>query len=119
MGETGTHAEAAPENLIDYNIDDTYHGFILKKKFTPMMEKEGMTNFFHTLQMPLERTLTKMSYRGFTMDRGGIIDLSNKYREQIILKEQELWDTCQKQFSYSSGSRDLPVILFKDLAYLF
>ena len=79
-----------------------------------MVEKEGMTNFFHTLQMPLERTRTKMSCRGFTMDRGGIIDLSAKYRDQIILKEQELWETCQKQFSYSSGSRDLPVILFKD-----
>lgn len=65
MGDTGNHCEAAPENLIDYNIDDTYHGFILKKKFFPMMEKEGMTNFFHTLQMPLERTLTKMSLSRF------------------------------------------------------
>ena len=58
-------ADASPDVLLDYNANDTYHGLVLKKKFTPMVKKEGMEDFFYNLQMPLERTLTRMSYRGF------------------------------------------------------
>ena len=49
------------------------------------------------------------------MDREGIIDLSNQYREQIKLKEEELWEVCNQKFSYSSGSKDLPFVLYHHL----
>src|SRR5262249_23775371 len=101
--------------LLEYNIDDVCHGFQLKKKFTPLLKKEKMENFFRDLQMPLQRALTRMSYRGFKMDRGGIIDLSNKYRAQIRLKEDELFTLCHDRFNYSSSGKDLPRVLFHDL----
>ena len=107
--------KAPPATLLEYNVDDVYHGFQLKKKFTPLVKKEKMENFFRDLQMPLERALTRMSYRGFKMDRGGIIDLSNKYRAQIKLKEDALFDLCHDEFSYASGSKDLPRVLYHDL----
>jgi DNA polymerase I len=74
-----------------------------------------MHDFFYNFQMPLERVLTKMSYRGIKMDRAGIIDLSNQYRKEIISKEEELFTLCGEKFSYSSGSKDLPVILYHKL----
>jgi uracil-DNA glycosylase family 4 len=114
-GEPAKYAEASPEILLDYNIEDSLQGLTLKKKFTPLVKKEGMEDFFHTMQMPLERTLTRMSYRGFMMDRQGIIDLSNKYRGQIKQLEGELFELCKQEFSYSSGSKDLPVVLYHDL----
>jgi DNA polymerase I-like protein with 3'-5' exonuclease and polymerase domains len=107
--------KAPPQLLLEYNVDDVRHGFQLKKKFTPLLKKEKMVDFFNNLQMPLERTLTKMSYRGFMMDRGGIIDLSNKYRAQIRLKEEELFEMVHERFSYAPSSKDLPYLLFHTL----
>jgi DNA polymerase I len=49
------------------------------------------------------------------MDRQGIIDLSNKYREQIRLKEEELFTVCNTRFNYASGSKDLGVVLYHQL----
>jgi DNA polymerase I len=112
----GEHLSEAPAAmLLEYNMEDVCHGYRLKQKFIPLLEQEGMTNFFNTMQMPLERTLTRMSYRGFMMDRPGIIDLSNKYRAQIKLKEEELFEMCHERFNYSSSSKDLPYVLFHTL----
>lgn len=115
LGEEGYHHELPPATLLDYNIEDTYNTHYLKKVFTPLVKKEGQEEFFNRLIMPLERSLTRMSYRGIRMDREGIIDLSNKYRTKIQEKRQIIFDQVGRVFDYGGSSKEIKTVLFKDL----
>lgn len=113
--EKGEFYKAKPELLLDINIDDTAHGFILKKKFLPLMKAEGTYEFYNRLQMPFKRMLTRMSYRGIMMDRERIRSTSDEYRNRIRKKEEELYDAAKQKFKYTSTSKELPRVLYKDL----
>jgi uracil-DNA glycosylase family 4 len=115
LGEDGHHHDLSPQVLLDYNNTDTYESYQLKKKFVPLMRKEETEEFFHRLAMPLKRSLTRMSYRGFMMNRQGIIDKSNEYRGKIQEKREELWDLAGGRFDYGGNSKDIKRVLYKDL----
>lgn len=115
LGEDGHHSDLSPQVLLDYNNTDTYESYQLKQKFLPLMKVEETEEFFHRLAMPLKRSLTRMSYRGIMMNRQGIIDKSNEYREKINLKREELWDLAGSKFDYGGNSKDIKRVLYKDL----
>lgn len=113
--EEGEFWKAPPELLLDINSDDTFNGLLLKQKFTDQLKKDGLDTFYNKIQMPFKRVLTKMSYRGIMMDREGIKRLSEEYRKKIKQKEAELFDAANQRFVYTSTSKELPRVLFKDL----
>ena len=115
LGEEGQHKDLPPLTLLDYNANDTYETYLLKKRFLPVIKNEKLDDFFYRLAVPLKNSLTRMSYRGIMMDRQGIMDTSERYRKEIREKRIELWDLAGKEFDYSGTSKTLKTVLFNDL----
>lgn len=114
-GEEGGHHNLPTEFLLEYNNNDTFNTYLLKKKFSYMIKSEGVEDFFNKLAMPLKRVLTRMSYRGIMMDRQGIMDKSDEYRKKIKEKETELWDSAGQKFNYSASSKEIQTVLYNKI----
>lgn len=115
--ETGGGAhihEASPQTLLDYNMDDTGYTYQLAELFEGLLVKDKMSDFYYDHAFPLRKTLTRMSYRGILMDRGRIMDLSDKYRVQVKKLTSDLYDAVGQKFKWSSTAQ-LVKVLYKDL----
>jgi len=112
--EKGAYHTAPPHLLLDYNIDDSYYDELVKRVFIKRMNESNMTDFFYKHQMPTKRSLTRMSYRGFMVDRERVMFLSKKYRAQIQDIQTKLFDSVNREFDWKSDE-DLGTFLHKDL----
>lgn len=114
IGEKGAYATAPAENLLEYNVDDTYYTHGLKRLFTPQIKALGKYDFFQNHMMPLRRSLTRMSYRGFMVDRDMVVRVSNDYREKMKNTQDKLFDLVGMTFEWSKKDQ-LMAILFNKL----
>jgi len=112
--EHGSYLEVPTNLLMDYNIDDVYYAKILRNKFGGMIEKDGMTPFFYHHQMPTKRAFTKISYRGFLVDRDRVNSLSKKYRAKIQETQDKLFADAGHRFKWKKAE-ELAGYLYKDL----
>jgi hypothetical protein len=55
MGEEGVHGNVSAITLLEYHIDDVYHGHVLKKKFAPMVKKKGKQTLGQAIRECLNR----------------------------------------------------------------
>ncbi len=112
--ESGSYLDVPVELLLEYNIDDVYYAKILRNKFGDIVDKDGLTPFFYQHQMPTKRAFTKISYRGFMVDRERVDKLSIKYRDKIKETQAKLFDACGHKFVWKKAD-ELAGYLYKDL----
>ena len=114
-GKAADICKAPPEILLPYNCEDTVSTRRLDHEvLVPRMIEDGMKDFYQNHAMPLKRTLARMKFRGFLVDRERVISKSESYRERVKEKEEELFSTVGKRFKYTSQAQ-LTAVLFNDL----
>lgn len=114
MGDKTQYHSAPPAKLLKYNMDDSYYTELLRDLFLGWIKDEQVESLFHNLAMPLKRTLNRMSYRGVKMDRQNMLDLSSRYRQNILHLRENLYDVCGQKFNESSIPQ-LTKVFYKDL----
>jgi uracil-DNA glycosylase family 4 len=83
LGDKTAYHKAPAKDLLEYNFDDTYYTQLLRDIFTRRMGEEDVSDLFWTHSMPLQRTLSRMSYRGVRVDRSVLMELASENRSQI------------------------------------
>ena len=79
---------SSSEQLWDYNGKDVEIPLILERKLTDEMKGMGVLDFFRGYQMPLVRTMLRMSWRGLCRDEGVRMQLLTDRIEKIkVLQE--------------------------------
>jgi DNA polymerase I-like protein with 3'-5' exonuclease and polymerase domains/uracil-DNA glycosylase len=91
LGDKTAYHEAPAKELLQYNLDDTYYTQILRNIFLPIVHEKGFDDLFYRHAMPLQRTLTRISYRGLRINRGLLMDLAADNRRQIQEKLKILY----------------------------
>lgn len=114
LEQGGSYASAEPHSLLEYNMDDCYYGKILRDKFEVTLKKTNMLSFFHNHQMRTKDSFTKISYRGFMVDRERVKKLSIKYREKIQKTQSKLFESVNRSFDWKKAE-ELAGFLYKDL----
>lgn len=74
---------AEPSKLLQYNLDDTYYTYLLRNIFLEKIQDENLGGLFWDHAMPLQRTLSRMSYRGLRVNREVLMSLASDNRAQI------------------------------------
>lgn len=90
-------------------------GFILYKKMLEELDVTGEKDLFFNIEMPLSLVLSDMEYRGFMLDKEGLILEGEKLKALLENLEQEIYDNAGQEFNINSP-KQLGVILFEKLA---
>ncbi len=106
--------QAAPEQLLGYNMDDTFATTILKNQFHKRIVHDHLENFFVNHAMPTRRSFTRMSYRGIMVNVPRVKEKSATYRARVKKLESDLFSAVGKKFKWSSSAA-LGEVLFGDL----
>ena len=115
VGGPANISKAPPEILLDYNIEDSFYTRALDEEvFTPALHEDGMYNFYIGHAMPLKRTLARMKFRGFLVDKDRVMIKSDEYRVKVKLEEELLFDTIKQKINYGSPQQ-LTKLLYQDI----
>jgi len=66
------------------------------------IEKDNQHSLLHDIEMPLAEVLANMEYRGFAVDKQGIIDFGVKLKEQIEKDQNLIYDMVGEKFNLNS-----------------
>ena len=86
--------------------------FELMEKFQSELEKAGMGDLFHKIDMPLLKTLSKMEARGVKIDSVILKNLANEVEEKISKLSANIHKLSQDDIFNINSSQQLSEILF-------
>ena len=103
-----------PSEISDYAAEDADVTYQLKKLFAPEIKKQGLTNLFEKIEMPLMPVLADMESAGVAVDRKVLEDISKKLEEDIQRLEKEIHELAGMEFNVASP-KQLGEVLFEHL----
>lgn len=77
------------DELLRYNLMDALATFYVKKKFTPIMERDNQGKLYRELMLPSQKLLTQMELTGMPMDRAKLAQVRAKL-EKISAENIEM-----------------------------
>ena len=95
-------AELSPEEVYAYACEDADITLRLKNLFAPELEKEGLTDLFWQIEMPLMPVLAYMERNGVCIDTEGLRETSVLYSEEMQRIEEEIYQLAGVHFNISS-----------------
>jgi DNA polymerase-1 len=107
-------SEVPVEDAAAYSGEDAAVTLKLKNHFVPLMEKEGLTGLFHSLEMPLIEVLADMEMAGVKIDVPLMAAFSNKLEKELASIEQRIYFIAGEEFNINSP-KQLQEILFEKL----
>lgn len=84
------------------------------KKIQKKLQEKNLLSVYQSIEEPLIPIIEQMSEKGVLLDVKFLQDLAKKYREQLEIKEKEIFSITQKEFNINSP-KQLSEILFTDL----
>jgi len=81
---------------------------------TSALDREGLTQLFHEVELPLVEVLIDMERVGVKLDTALLAEISRKVEERIIALEREIWDLAGEEFTIGSPQQ-LAEVLFTKL----
>ncbi len=102
------------EKAVPYACEDADITLCARNVFLPMLEKEGLTDLFNQVEMPLVPVLLKMEMNGVCVDQDKLRDLSKTFENELDLLEKEIHGVAGEKFNIKS-SQQLGYILFEKL----
>jgi DNA polymerase-1 len=78
------------------------------------LEREGLTDLFRGVELPLVEVLIDMEREGVKLDTARLADISRRVQERIAALEREIWDLAGEEFTIGSPQQ-LAEILFVKL----
>jgi DNA polymerase-1 len=107
-------SEVDLEKAAPYACEDADITLMACKKFTPMLESEGLTRLFETVEMPLIPVLMRMEMAGIRVDQDRLVELSKDLSFALEQTEQQIYSAAGEEFNINS-SQQLGRILFDKL----
>ncbi|MBC2717399.1 MAG: DNA polymerase I [Desulfobacteraceae bacterium] len=107
-------SEVDLEKAVPYACEDADITLMAYEKFTPMLESDGLTRLFKTVEMPLIPVLMKMEMAGIRVDKDRLVELSKDLAFQLEQTEQQIYSVAGEEFNINS-SQQLGKILFDKL----
>ena len=87
----------------DYACKDAEWTFRLWQLFAPRLEKEGLSNLFHNIEMPFVHCLVDMEINGVCIDKAKLAELRNTIDGQIKLLHIKLCQMVEVDFVLQSN----------------
>ena len=75
------------------------------------VEREGLTNLYHEIDLPLVPVLARMEHAGVKIDTGALSQMSAELEREIVSKEKEIHEVAGMEFNVGSP-RQLGDVLF-------
>ncbi|RJR15874.1 MAG: DNA polymerase I [Nitrospiraceae bacterium] len=107
-------SEVPVEDASSYSGEDAAVTLKLKNRFLPLMENEGLTDLFQSLEMPLIEVLAEMEMAGVKIDLPLMDTFSNKLEKELSSIEQRIYFIAGEEFNINSP-KQLQEILFEKL----
>ncbi len=107
-------SEVPVEDAAAYSGEDAAVTLKLKNHFVPLMEKEGLTELFHSLEMPLIEVLADMEMAGIKINVPLMAIFSNKLEKELASIEQRIYFVAGEEFNINSP-KQLQEVLFEKL----
>jgi len=107
-------SEVDLEKAVPYACEDADITLMAYEKFKPILESEGLTRLFETVEMPLIPVLMKMEMAGIQVDKGRLLELSKDLAFALEQTEQQIYSVAGEEFNINS-SQQLGRILFDKL----
>ena len=103
MNECGIDSDSLAYSLV-----------LIKDKYYANLEKMDLFLLYFNIELPLVDVLFDMEISGFKVDRNELNSLEEKYRNEIVNLEQEIFDILGKKINLSSP-KQLGEVLFDEL----
>ena len=107
-------SEVSIEAACDYSSEDADVAFRLADVFAPRLEKEGLAELFHNIEMPMLHVLVDMQLAGVKVDTKKLGVLSADFSNRLSLLEKKIFELSGESFNVNSP-RQLGAILFEKL----
>ena len=118
IGERGKNQknmrDLQPEEVYEYAAEDADITLQLKNKLAYELQREGMTNLFEEIEMPLMPVLALMERNGVMLDTDSLQQTSSDFRKKMEDIEHEIYELAGEQFNISSP-KQVGDILFEKL----
>ncbi len=107
-------SEVDIDKAVPYACEDADVTFAAYEKFKPMLESNGLTKLFDTVEMPLIPVLMRMEMTGIRVDKDRLQELSKDLAFALEQTEQQIYSLAGEEFNINS-SQQLGNILFEKL----
>lgn len=107
-------ADLSPEEVCAYACEDADITLRLKNLFAPELEKEGLTDLFWQIEMPLMPVLAYMERNGVCIDTKGLKETSVLYSQEMQRIEKEIYQLAGVHFNIASP-KQVGEILFDQM----
>ena len=107
-------ADLSPEEVCAYACEDADITLRLKNLFAPELEKEGLTDLFWEIEMPLMPVLAYMERNGVCIDTKGLKETSVLYSQEMQRIEEEIYELAGVHFNIASP-KQVGEILFDQM----
>jgi len=87
---------------------------LIKSKYYEKLEKMDLLSLYYDIELPLVDVLFDMECEGFSIDTEELANLEQKYRQEMVGLEQNIFDMAGRKFNLSSP-KQLGEILFDEL----
>lgn len=105
-------AQVPIETAARYAAEDADATWLLCRKFAPMLEKENLSQLFHTVEIPLVSILSGMENRGVLLDAELLGRLSKDFADRIAGIEEQVFAMAGERFNLNSP-KQLGEVLFE------
>jgi DNA polymerase I len=109
-----TFDQVMVEKATPYACEDADITLSVYDIFAPLLEKNGLSELMHTVEMPLVPVLLEMEMTGVCVDRDRLHELSKSFAGQLEHLEREIFEMAGEPFNINS-SQQLGQILFDKL----
>ena len=107
-------AEIPLEKAIPYSCEDADITLTASQVLMPMLEENGLTKLYNTVELPLVPVLMNMEMTGICVDKEKLKDLSKSFEHQLEQLESMIYAVAGEEFNIKS-SQQLGNILFEKL----
>ncbi|MFH1081476.1 MAG: DNA polymerase I [Pseudomonadota bacterium] len=116
----GSGAKASPlsmvktETMMDYACGRAAAVFKLTGDLSQKLQRDGLTNLFDQVEMPLVSVLAAMEKKGVLLDLTLLKDMSREIQQLMSLSENKIYQLAGERFNVNSP-KQLQAILFDKL----
>ena len=103
-----------PHNICDYACEDADVTYRLMEPHQKELEKYGLLDVFHNIEMPLMPVLAKMERNGVTLDTEALAETGRLFSERLQTLEQEVYTLAGHEFTITSP-KQVGEVLFDEL----
>ncbi|GAB4483236.1 MAG: DNA polymerase I [Thermodesulfovibrionales bacterium] len=114
LGKRASFAEVPLDEAAAYAAEDAALSFELRDVLLPALQRQGLTQVYETIEMPLVPVLVAMERNGVKIDAGRLSGLSASMTEEVASIQKRIYFLAGEEFNINSP-KQLGVVLFDRL----